>query len=421
MPHVTSIRVSLASLALLAACAAWPMSASAQGAPDPDQISALIDAGRAGEARERLLPAVRDGDATAQALLADMLRRGVGVAQDFQRAVELNRAAAGQGNAMAHNALGQAYASGLGVAADRDQALFHLREAAESGAPAYQVDYGLALEDGLGGTADPAGAARWYEEAAGQGFAPAMTSLGVLYYEGRGVERDTVEAIAQFRAAAELGDARAQNNLGLILVRGEEVERDYEAAFALFQAAVDQGLEEAFGNLSVMYANGFGVATSETEAARLLEAGRRAGALALPALLERIGFPYDPRLREADWDVEPGPEDIAAASAGDPVALYRMAWRRLNGYGVRQNFDAAVQLFEQASEAGLGSGAFALGLMYARGTGVPQDFETAYVWMSVAARRGNMNAAIVRDALIRILPAGRVEQAQERVSAQLPD
>ena len=65
----------------------------------------------------------RDGDPNAMSNLAVMYDRGLGVAPDPARAVELYRAAADRGSVVAQNNLGIAYALGRGVGRDRAQAI----------------------------------------------------------------------------------------------------------------------------------------------------------------------------------------------------------------------------------------------------------------------------------------------------------
>ncbi len=397
--------------------------AQAQPAADADEAVAraasTIEQGYYGDALQQLAsPGLRDV-AEAQALLGDLYLRGLGVPQNFGTAMDYYRRAAGLGSAAAQNALGRAYAEGQAIPRDAQRAFEYLTEAAMSGVPGYQSDLARALETGVGGEPRPDEAASWYQRAAEQGDLDAMTSLGVLYLEGRGVERDADRAIELFAQASEAGDARAQNNLGLIYVRGEDVERDYDLAFELFSVAAEQGQREALTNLSVMYASGFGVDVDEAQSVRLLEQARRARGLTLSTLLEQVGFPYDARLAEQDWSLPLSPANEQAARGGDPVALYLTALRYLNGAGVRQDIPVGVERMQRAADLGMGTAQFMLGLMYAHGRNLPQDYGHAYVWTSRAALAAVPGAAEVRDALAAEMGAAQLRQAQQRVAASL--
>jgi TPR repeat protein len=379
----------------------------------------LVETGAYSAAVQVLVPQATAGDAAAQALLAQLYYQGLGVPQNFATAVALNTAAARQGNYTAQNALGRSYIDGIGVAQDTQLGLSLLDQAARSGNPQYQVDFGSALEASTDDPEQLARAAGWYRRAADQEFIPAMTSLGVLYMEGTGVERDAATAIELFSQAAEHGDARAQNNLGLIFVRGEDVERDYDQAVSLFQMAADQGLREGLTNLSVMYESGFGVAVDEAEARRLLAEARQIGSFSLAMALGEIGFPFDSRLIEPNWQAPLSAAEERAALAGDPIALYRTSFRYLNGDGVRQDIPRALARLEQSAMLGVGGAQLNLGVLYARGEAVPQNYGEAYLWISLAAYHGVTAAERLRDVLAAEMSAEQLTHAQERVLVAL--
>jgi TPR repeat protein len=383
--------------------------------PDVEQAYAFVEAGSYSSAIQLLVPQANAGDAVAQAMLAELYSQGLGVPQNFATAVALNTAAASQGNYSAQNALGRSYIDGIGVARDTQLGLALLEQAARSGRPDYQTDFGSALETSTDAPEQWARAAGWYRRAADQGFVPAMTSLGVLYLEGKGVERDGANAIELFSQAAEEGDARAQNNLGLIYVRGEDTERDYDQAAILFQLAADQGLREGLTNLSVMYESGFGVELDEAEARRLLAQARLVGSFTLSATLDEIGFPFDTRLLQPDWLAVLDASEERAALAGDPIALYRTAFRYLNGDGVRQNIPLAITRLEQSAMQGMNGAQLNLGILYARGEALPQNYGEAYLWISLAAYHGNIAAERLRDVLATEMSAEQLTRTQERV------
>ena len=51
-----------------------------------------------------------------------------------------------------------------------------------------------------------------------------------------------------------------------------------------------------------------------------------------------------------------------------------------NGWGVPQDYAAAVGLYRKAADQGNGFGQVNLGSMYANGHGVPKDYATALSW-----------------------------------------
>ena len=58
-------------------------------------------------------------------------------------------------------------------------------------------------------------------------------------------------------------------------------------------------------------------------------------------------------------------------------------------------------------------GQFNLGVMYARGRGVPEDYVRAYAWCNLAAEKGYERAAKARDSLRERMTAKQIARAQE--------
>jgi localization factor PodJL len=81
-----------------------------------------------------------------------------------------------------------------------------------------------------------------------------------------------------------------------------------------------------------------------------------------------------------------------AALNGDPVALYELAIRTMDGRGVARDPRAAVALFEKAGEKNLAPAQYRAGNAYEKGIGVPRDVEAARRWYQRAAENGNTRA-----------------------------
>src|SRR5690606_16587952 len=58
-----------------------------------------------------------------------------------------------------------------------------------------------------------------------------------------------------------------------------------------------------------------------------------------------------------------------------------------------------------------------LGMLYARGLGVEQDFEQSYKWFSLAAMSGDKDAAQARDDIAKSLSAEAVSRLGDEVAA----
>ena len=84
-----------------------------------------------------------------------------------------------------------------------------------------------------------------------------------------------------------------------------------------------------------------------------------------------------------------------------------------------QDVAAGEARLQFAANAGLASASLALGLAYARGDALPQDFEQSYYWLSRAALAQSQEAIIVRDALLGDMSAQAVARAQSRLREEL--
>ena len=72
---------------------------------------------------------------------------------------------------------------------------------------------------------------------------------------------------------------------------------------------------------------------------------------------------------------------------------------RMNGDGVAQDYDAAMQRFLAADKAGNKKAARYVGLMYEQGLGVEQDVDHAIALYREAAKCGSEDAAAALDRL----------------------
>lgn len=81
-----------------------------------------------------------------------------------------------------------------------------------------------------------------------------------------------------------------------------------------------------------------------------------------------------------------------AALNGDPVALFELAARTMEGRGVPRDPKAAVGLFEKAAEKNFAPAQYRTGNAYEKGIGVTRDTEVARRWYQRAAENGNVRA-----------------------------
>ncbi|SDE37713.1 SEL1-like repeat protein [Ruegeria marina] len=390
---------SLRALFLCAAVLASPMAAPAMAQTGP---------------QTDLLERARSGDSEAQVALADQLRTGDGLPQNFAESAKWYARAAESGDPAALNRLGQMRFAGLGVAQDHALALDLLSRAAASGDARMIHDLAQALDSAPGDLADHARAVQLYRQAAGLGFEESAVSLAALLIEGRGTAADPDQARRLLEPIAARGHPKAANNLALLFVRGDGVEQDYARAAELFRIAADAGMPEAIRNLGVLYENGFGVPQSDEEAASLY---RLAASLVSPEPAKTLPPLYDPHLIPFTGSQDELDHIMARAETGDPVAISTAGMAIL---AVQNDFSAhaeAARWFRRAAEAGHGYSMANLGVLYFRGSGVLQDYVLGYMWLSLAkAAQVEEAAAMMEIALPRMTPA-QVADAQARAAA----
>ncbi len=81
------------------------------------------------------------------------------------------------------------------------------------------------------------------------------------------------------------------------------------------------------------------------------------------------------------------------AKTGDPVAEYRLGVLYALGQGVKQDYSHAAQLFKAAANGGVAEAQYNVAVMYSEGMGVQRDPVQAVTWYKKAAEQGNANAA----------------------------
>ena len=78
----------------------------------------------------------------------------------------------------------------------------------------------------------------------------------------------------------------------------------------------------------------------------------------------------------------------------------------------RGDYATALQLWRQLAELGHARAKFNLGIMFAFGEGVPQDFVRAYLWFNIAAAQGDKTAQKGRDLIVSQMTPDQIAEAQ---------
>ena len=110
-----------------------------------------------------------------------------------------------------------------------------------------------------------------------------------------------------------------------------------------------------------------------------------------------------------------------AAAAGNTAAQYHLGLMHARGEGVPKDLAAAATWFERAASGGHNHAQFLVGHMYAKGDGVPRDRARAHMWFTAATANGWWKAREARERLVddgmtphEVAEAGKLYRAWQR-------
>ncbi len=102
-----------------------------------------------------------------------------------------------------------------------------------------------------------------------------------------------------------------------------------------------------------------------------------------------------------------------AAAQGYANAQAYLGLLYANGQGVPQDFVQARQWFEKAAAQGLATAQYNLGMLYDNGYGVPRDVVQAHKWYYLAGWNGNKKATGRRGLLAILMTPAQLAEAQK--------
>jgi hypothetical protein len=212
-------------------------------------------------------------------------------------------------------------------------------------------------------------------ESARSGDAEAQYEVGIMYLKGQGVKQDRDKAVEWLKAAADAGNEQADSKLARI--------EEQESKFNELQSQAKRGDLDAQYELAMMYLKGRGVAADGKQALRYLQDG---------------------------------------ADKGDEKAITRLGIVSFKGEVGPPDYKKALQLFNQVSDTSV-LAQYYLGEMYAGGSGVKRNYNTAIDWYKKAADGGFNRASgkiINLEEEIKTeqrREANRARQAQQQAGA----
>ena len=102
------------------------------------------------------------------------------------------------------------------------------------------------------------------------------------------------------------------------------------------------------------------------------------------------------------------------ADSGDPAAQFNLALMYLDGTGVPQSTDHAVEWFKRSADHGYTKAQYNLGGLYASGKGVKRNYVTAHMWLNLCSASGDAKCAAQRDLVAQKMKPKDLAEAQRR-------
>lgn len=336
-------------------------------------------------AKKILISDAENGVTEAQFVFGQMYANGQGAPQNDQEAMKWYGLAAKRGHLRARTNI-----YGLAVK-NVPQALQVLMDDAENGIAEGQVNLAVMRQFGLGVSQDNQEAVKWYRLAAEQeyyqaridvgpekvekitadaekGIAKAQYTLGVMYTRGLGVPQDQKEAIKWYRLAAKQGYQVKINIYNL-------ARNNIPAAKKILLRDAENGIAEAWFFVAPMYANGQGVPQDYKEAVKWYRLAAEQGTALEKEKVDKLKKKNTPQaLKFLTNDGESGVVE----------AQFNLGVMYARGLGVPQDYKQAVRWYRLAAEQGNAKAQYITGLMHANGQGAPQDYKEAVKWFQLS-------------------------------------
>ena len=100
------------------------------------------------------------------------------------------------------------------------------------------------------------------------------------------------------------------------------------------------------------------------------------------------------------------------ADQGSAGAQFNLGLMYADGQGVPQDYQEAVKWFRKAAEQGDADAQHNLGALYVKGQGVPQDYILAHMWINLSAAQSNEKAIKNRDIVASKMTPAQIAEAQ---------
>jgi TPR repeat protein len=108
------------------------------------------------------------------------------------------------------------------------------------------------------------------------------------------------------------------------------------------------------------------------------------------------------------------------AEKGDSPSQFNLGLMYVDGLGVPQDYNQALNWFERSAQQDYAKAQLNLGAMYASGKGIKRDYIQAYKWLNVCAAKGEPKCVAQRDLVAEKLKPKQLATAQRLSSEFTP-
>lgn len=185
------------------------------------------------------------GDLTGMVQYGLMLKRGLGIPRDLEKAFTLFQTANEKGDVNAKLEVATCYLNGQGVGVDEKKAAAMLKEVADSGDTRAMDLLGYCYDHALGVPKDYKAAFELYKKAADKGALEAMGNLGIHYMTGQGTPANPKKAAELFEKGAKANNPLCMWLYAAALEEGRGVTPGPMLATSYYKKAAAAGIPQA--------------------------------------------------------------------------------------------------------------------------------------------------------------------------------
>lgn len=311
-------------------------------------------------------------------------QRGVGVAQDYEKAAYFYQLAANNDMSMGYHNLGVLYSNGNGVEMDQQAALTAWKKASDLGNKFSTFNIAHAYRMGKGVDKSVDLALHYYFQSYTQGYKPAACEYSVISHEQSSVDIDAL--ISMLKDGANLGLALCQSELVNVLYNTFKQHLDGESIVYYAKLAAQNNVGDGHFILALVYDFGkHGVASDSIKAREHYLKAAEHGVI---SAYSNLGFLYESgRFGEPDLVIAKKYYELAV-ERNSQWGYNNLATFYRKGLGKSKDLQKAFELYSMSAEMGNSYAHRNLGVMYRDGEGVDVDPQKAEYHLLASIKLG---------------------------------